>query len=56
MFKEIKIVKGDYMEKRGEGVPIILNESLKLSNIKLIYKYLDNSELFLTIFSKKNID
>ena len=43
-----------YMEKRGEGVPIIYNESLKLSSRKPIYKCLDNSELLLTIFSNNS--
>ncbi len=47
------ISRKHYMEKRGEGVPIIFNESLKLSNTKPVYKCLDNSELLLTIFSKK---
>jgi ATP-dependent DNA helicase RecG len=43
-----------YMEKRGEGVPIIFNESTKISNTKPVYKSLDNSELLLTIFSRKD--
>jgi len=47
------ISRKHYMEKRGEGVPIIFNESLKLSNTKPVYQCLDNSELLLTIFSKK---
>ena len=40
-----------YMEKRGEGVPIILDESEKLSGKKPVYRLIDDSELLLTIFS-----
>lgn len=40
-----------YMEKRGDGVPIILNESEKLSGRKPIYRLIDDSELLLTIYS-----
>ncbi len=42
------------MDKRGEGVPIILSESLKLSGKKPEYKLLDDSELMLTIFAANN--
>ena len=47
-----------YMEKRGEGVPIILDESEKLSGQKPIYRLIDDSELMLTIFSRsmKRVD
>ncbi|MFV2072209.1 MAG: ATP-binding protein [Thermoanaerobaculales bacterium] len=40
-----------YMEKRGDGVPIILNESENLSGKKPIYRLIDDAELLLTIFS-----
>lgn len=40
-----------YMEKRGDGVPIIIRESLELSGKKPEFKLLDQSELVLTIFS-----
>lgn len=40
------------MDKRGEGVPIILDRSEKLSGKKPVYKLIDQSELFLTIFSR----
>ena len=40
-----------FMEKRGEGVPIILNESKRLSGIAPEYRLLDDSELMLTIFA-----
>ena len=42
------------MDKRGEGVPIILSESLRLSGKKPEYKLLDDSELMLTIFAANN--
>ncbi len=41
-----------YMEKRGEGVPIIFDESEKLSGKKPVYRLIDDSELLLTIFSR----
>lgn len=41
------------MDKRGEGVPVIITESEKLSGIKPIYRLLDDSELMLTIFAVK---
>jgi predicted HTH transcriptional regulator len=39
------------MDKRGEGVPIILIESEKLSGIKPEYLLIDDTELRLTIFA-----
>lgn len=42
-----------FMEKRGEGVPIILLESEALSGRSPEYKLLDESELFLTIYAAK---
>ncbi len=39
------------MDKRGEGVPIILSESLELSGKKPEYLLIDDAELRLTIFS-----
>jgi predicted HTH transcriptional regulator len=39
------------MDKRGEGVPIIITESEKLSGRKPVYRLLDDSELMLTIFA-----
>jgi hypothetical protein len=38
-------------DKRGEGVPIIITESEKLSGRKPQYRLLDDSELMLTIFA-----
>ncbi len=43
--------RGYYMEKRGDGVPIILYESEKLSGRKPVYRLIDDAELLLTIFS-----
>lgn len=39
------------MDKRGEGVPIIISESLSFSGKKPIYTSLDETELMLTIFA-----
>ena len=39
------------MDKRGEGVPIILLESEKLSGRRPEYSLLDDTELKLTIFA-----
>lgn len=39
------------MEKRGEGVPIILHESLTLSQKVPVYQLIDDAELLLTIYS-----
>ena len=47
----LTIERTHIMDKRGEGVPIILSESLKLSGKKPEYKLLDDSELMLTIFA-----
>jgi len=41
------------MDKRGEGVPIIITESEKLSERKPVYLLLDDAELKLTIFAAK---
>ena len=45
--------RGFYMEKRGDGVPVILSESEQLSGEKPVYRLIDNSELLLTIYSAK---
>ncbi len=39
------------MEKRGDGVPIILEESRKLSGREPEYRILDDTEVLLTIFA-----
>lgn len=40
-----------YMEKRGDGVPIIMGESETLSGKRPVYKLIDDSELLLIIYS-----
>jgi predicted HTH transcriptional regulator len=40
-----------FLERRGEGVPIIINESEKLSGKTPEFRLLDDSELMLTIFA-----
>ncbi|NCC53309.1 MAG: transcriptional regulator [Spartobacteria bacterium] len=42
------------MDKRGEGVPIIIIESEKLSGRKPAYRLLDDAELMLTIFAAQS--
>ncbi len=42
-----------YMEKRGDGVPIIIDESERLSGKKPVYTLINDSELLLTIYSAK---
>ena len=42
-----------YMEKRGDGVPIILEESRKLSGRDPSYRVIDDAELLLTIWAAK---
>ncbi len=39
------------MDKRGEGVPIIITESEQLSGRRPVYRLLDDDELMLTIFA-----
>ena len=42
--------RGLLMDKRGEGVPIILSESEKLSGRRPVYRLIDDAELLLTIY------
>jgi ATP-dependent DNA helicase RecG len=37
------------MDKRGEGVPVILEETERLSGVRPTYRLIDESELLLTI-------
>ena len=39
------------MDRRGDGVPIILNESRKLSGRRPEYRLIDDSELQLVIWA-----
>ena len=43
--------RGHIMEKRGEGVPIILDNSTALSGREPQYRLIDDSELMLTIYA-----
>lgn len=47
--------RGYYMEKRGDGVPIIFEESLNLSGQKPIFSLIDDAELLLTIWSAQPV-
>ena len=51
MFKLGDRGRGYHMEKRGDGVPIILHESESVSGRRPEYRLIDDSELLLTIFS-----
>ena len=42
-----------YVEKRGDGVRVIMDESETLSGKRPVYKLVDDSELLLTIYSAK---
>ena len=50
-FEEIAGYRGFLMDKRGEGVSIILSESQKLSGRLPVYQLIDDSELKLTLFA-----
>lgn len=39
------------IERRGEGVPKIINQSKKLSGIEPEYRLIDDNELLLTIYA-----
>jgi len=49
-----RVERAYYMEKRGDGVPIILRESETLSGRRPEYRLIDDSELLLTIFAAKS--
>lgn len=42
-----------YMEKRGDGVPIILAETRKITGRDPIYRLIDDAELLLTIWAAR---
>ena len=48
---ETTVGRSYFIEKRGEGVPIILRESRELSGRDPEYRLIDDSELLLTIWS-----
>lgn len=47
----LTIPRSHIMDKRGEGVPIIISESLELSGKVPKYRLLDDAELMLTIYA-----
>lgn len=47
----LKVDRRHVMEKRGEGVPIILDRSREISGREPEYRIIDESELMLTIFA-----
>jgi len=47
----VDVSRTSFMEKRGDGVPIILRESERLSGRKPEYRLIDESELLLTIYA-----
>ena len=49
--ENIEAYRHYFMERRGEGVPIILTESKKLSGLLPEYRLIDDSELSLTIYA-----
>lgn len=49
--EDIEFGRQFLMDKRGEGVPIILSESEKLSGKAPVYELIDDTELKLTIFA-----
>ena len=51
-----ELARGFLMEKRGDGVPIILEESRKLSGRDPEYQLIDDAELLLTIWAAKPAD
>ena len=48
---KLSSVRQSYMDKRGEGVPIIYSKSEKLSGKRPEYQLIDDNELLLTIFA-----
>lgn len=50
-FENVRSVRTFMMDKRGEGVPIILSESQKLSGRLPEYRLIDDTELLLTIYA-----
>ena len=46
---ELGVRRGAFMEKRGEGVPLIVRETVELTGREPTYSVLDESEVLLTI-------
>lgn len=47
----LKVDRSHLLERRGEGVPIILDRSEELSGSVPVYRLIDDAELLLTIFA-----
>ena len=47
----LKVTRSNLLERRGEGVPIILDRSEGLSGSLPVYRLIDDAELLLTIFA-----
>ena len=47
----LKIDRTNLLERRGEGVPVILDRSEELSGTAPVYRLIDDAELLLTIFA-----
>ena len=47
----LDVTRTALMDRRGEGVPIIMEEGAKLSGKRLVYSLIDDSELKPTIFA-----
>jgi predicted HTH transcriptional regulator len=50
------IPRSHYMEKRGEGIPLIISECLNLSGREPEFRLLDDSEFMITMFAGKKPD
>ncbi len=48
-----RVGRRSFIEKRGDGVPIIVRESRELSGREPAYRLIDDSELLLTLFSAR---
>lgn len=48
--EELSVHRTRFMDKRGEGVPLILSRSKELSGREPVYRLVDESELMLTIY------
>ena len=51
----LRTSRSNIMERRGEGVPIILDNSARLSGREPEYRLIDDAELLLTIFAAESV-
>ena len=47
----LRVARSNLLERRGEGVPIILDRSEELSGSSPVYRMIDDAELLLTMFA-----